>query len=161
MTKPNILTPSIFTTNGIATAEAMYNAKYMIDSAVAGTFKEDGSVDTWSTIPGAFFYQEEPYPETGSHYFCLYINPLDGKLFITDGSYIDKVVFNFVKVRGGLLHSVHRHDCQVMDGKMIDGGRDYLRGTFGDNDLVSMRIVDDGWEVVTVDPEETPWAEGC
>lgn len=45
---------------------------------------------------------------------------------------------------GTILNSVHRHDCQVHDGYLVDGGKDYLRSgkPVGKEDAISLVLTD-------------------
>lgn len=121
---------SIFKPEGIAKIEEQYGAKYLLDCAIKGP-------DFWSMVQGAVFYQREPYPETGSHYFCMYVNE-QGNVMITGADWIEKAKFYAYNTPDGLVYSIDRHDFVRVDddkGYFLDGGRDYLRTNIP-NDLI-------------------------
>ena len=79
------------------------------------------------------FYRSTPHPEFGNRYFALYRNPMNNKLFITGADKIEEQSFFMIRDNSGDMHySAHRHDYKVVDGKMIDGGRAYLRTNTSD-----------------------------
>jgi len=74
------------------------------------------------------FYRETPHPKFGNRYFGLYRNPVTGLLMITSADKIEEVSFGMIRDDNGDLHySAHRHDYRVIDNKMVDGGRAYVR----------------------------------
>jgi hypothetical protein len=74
------------------------------------------------------FYRETPHPEFGNRYFGLYQNPFTKQVMITNADNIEKQHFSMIQDKKGDFHySAHRHDYKLVDGKMIDGGRSYLR----------------------------------
>jgi hypothetical protein len=141
-----IASTSIFSEKGIKTIEERYNAKYLIDTAMPA------GLGGWTDFPGAIFYQYEAYPETGSHYFAMYMEPYSENIYITDASFIENTPINFVKdpVDGCLIHSAFRHDYVTYGTIMVDGGRDYLR-TSGVGEIVRMVIQDGEWVELNLD----------
>src|SRR6056300_917461 len=74
------------------------------------------------------FYRETPHPEFGNKYFGLYFNTLTDNIMITDADKIDGAEFAMIEDNVGDFHySAHRHDCKIVDDKMVDGGRAYIR----------------------------------
>lgn len=73
------------------------------------------------------FYRETPHPEFGNRYFGLFRDNIN-RLMITNADRIEEVEFAMIEDSEGTLHySAHRHDYKEVDGKMIDGGRAYVR----------------------------------
>jgi len=90
--------------------------EYVCTSALGG---EEFAVD--------IFYRETPHPEFGNRYFGLFTSP-NGSLMITNADKIESAEFGMIEDNEGKLHySAHRHDYKVVDGKMIDGGRAYVK----------------------------------
>jgi hypothetical protein len=74
------------------------------------------------------FYRDTPHPQFGNRYFGLYQSPMTGNLMITNADRIEEQGFGMIEDDAGNLHySAHRHDYKVIDGKMIDGGRAYVK----------------------------------
>ena len=92
--------------------------KYVCTSALGG---EAQAMD--------IFYRETPHPEFGNRYFGMFIDQQD-RVMITNADRIDGAEFAMIEDSEGNLHySAHRHDYKVIDGKMIDGGRAYIRSS--------------------------------
>lgn len=73
------------------------------------------------------FYRETPHPEFGNRYFGLYIDHMN-RVMITNADRIEEAQFSMIQDNNGDYHySAHRHDCKIVEGKMIDGGRAYTR----------------------------------
>lgn len=84
------------------------------------------------------FYRDTPHPEFGNRYFGMFID-LQDRVMITDADRIDGAEFAMIKDNSGNLHySAHRHDYKEVDGKMVDGGRAYIRSS-GDVVLYKVR----------------------
>ena len=84
------------------------------------------------------YYRDTPHPEFGNRYFGLY-HSSGGQLMISNADAIDGMEFGMIKDSGGQYHySQHRHDYVAVDGKVIDGGRAYVRG----NGVDVFRLVD-------------------
>jgi hypothetical protein len=123
--------PVNFSPENIAIIEKTRNAKWVID-----TEKPEHS-----NLVVSIFYQEEAYPETGSHYFGLYKTPKAGptpetawQLMITDGAWIEDLKIDTVEAANGdVIFSRYRHDYRTSpDGSVfIDGGRAYTRSPLG------------------------------
>jgi hypothetical protein len=80
------------------------------------------------------FYRETPHPKFGNRYFGIYSKPdLSGNneamVMIANADSIEDTSFAMVEdFHGNLEYSQHRHDFRMLDnGKMIDGGRAYVR----------------------------------
>jgi hypothetical protein len=102
--------------------------KYVCTSALGG---EAQAMD--------IFYRETPHPEFGNSYFGLYIDHMD-RVLITNADKIDGAKFAMIEDNAGDFHySAHRHDYKVVDDKMIDGGRAYIRTNC---DTVNFTIID-------------------
>lgn len=103
------------------------SVKYVCTSALGG---EEFAMD--------IFYRETPHPEFGNRYFGLFIDQMD-RVMITNADRIDGAEFAMIEdCEGNLHYSAHRHDYKEVDGKMIDGGRAYIRST-GDVVLYKVR----------------------
>jgi hypothetical protein len=80
-----------------------------------------------ATYAADIFYRETPHPEFGNRYFGLYNNHM-GQIMITNADMIEDLEFAMIEDNNGDLHySAHRHDYKVIDDKMIDGGRSYIK----------------------------------
>ena len=88
-----------------------------------------------SDVPCDIFYRETPHPEFGNHYFGLFRNThpaadADGNVLITNADKIESFEFGMIEDKDGKLwYSQCHHDCLFIDGKMIDGGRWYIRSS--------------------------------
>ena len=83
-----------------------------------------------SDVPVDVFYRETPHPEFGNRYFGLFNDPLRGHLMITNADIVETFEFGMIKDKDGYWwYSQSHHDCLFIDGKMIDGGRQYIRHT--------------------------------
>jgi len=72
------------------------------------------------------FYRDTPHPQFGNRYFGLY--HVKDRVMITNADRIESVEFAMIEDSEGNLHySAHRHDYKVVEDKMIDGGRAYVR----------------------------------
>ena len=85
------------------------------------------------------FYRATPHPQFGNRYFGLYIDQHD-RVMITNADRIEDAQFAMIEDFNGDLHySAHRHDYKAVDGKMIDGGRAYVRSS---GVTIPYRVVD-------------------
>ena len=101
--------------------------KYVCTSALGG---EAQAMD--------IFYRETPHPEFGNRYFGMFIDQQD-RVMITNADRIDGAEFAMIEDSEGNLHyRAHRHDYKEVDGKMIDGGRAYIRSS-GSVELYKVR----------------------
>jgi len=92
--------------------------KYVCTSALGG---EAQAMD--------IFYRDTPHPEFGNRYFGVFIDQNDRPM-ITNADRIEGAKFAMIEDFNGDLHySAHRHDYKSIDGKMIDGGRAYIRSS--------------------------------
>jgi hypothetical protein len=133
----------IFTEDELSRIEEVKKATFVCDSSVKN--RHGG----WANVPVAIFYQEKKHPDSGSHYFGLYVDPRRG-LCITNGqSAVDEPINAVIAKNGEVIYSIHRHDYRVSEDKSvwIDGGRDYLR-TDPSFTVVQLQIVKDRLELV-------------
>jgi hypothetical protein len=81
-----------------------------------------------SDQPLDIFYRETPHPEFGNKYFGLYKSK--DSLMITDADSVEDFEFGMIQDKdNNWYYSSCHHDCLFIDGKMIDGGRVYIRST--------------------------------
>jgi hypothetical protein len=75
------------------------------------------------------FYRATPHPQFGNRYFAIYRNMFaaGAQIMITNADVIEDLEFGMIEVDGKYYYSQHRHDYKVVEGKMIDGGRAYIR----------------------------------
>jgi len=135
----NIKHEPIFKTDAMAehySKKDGVEVKYVCTSALGG---EAQAMD--------IFYRDTPHPEFGNRYFGMFID-LQDRVMITNADRIDGAEFAMIEDSEGNLHySAHRHDYKEVDGKMVDGGRAYIRSS-GDVVLYKIR---DGIFVEVVD----------
>jgi len=85
-----------------------------------------------SDCPVDVFYRETPHPEFGNRYFGLYWDHRKGHLMITNADVVEELEFGMVECDGKLYYSQSHHDYKTLDnGKMIDGGRAYIKSSHG------------------------------
>ena len=85
------------------------------------------------------FYRATPHPEFGNRYFGMYVDQKD-RVMITNADRIEDAEFAMIEDTNGDLHySAHRHDYKTVDGKMVDGGRAYVRSSGA---TIPYRVVD-------------------
>ena len=81
-----------------------------------------------ATYAADVYYRATPHPEYGNHYFGLYKNPhATGNVIIANADTIEALAFGMIEADGKYHYSQHRHDYKVIEDKMIDGGRAYIR----------------------------------
>lgn len=81
-----------------------------------------------ATYAADVYYRATPHPEYGNYYFGLYKNPhATGNVIIVNADTIEALAFGMIEADGKYHYSQHRHDYKVINGKMIDGGRAYIR----------------------------------
>jgi hypothetical protein len=87
------------------------------------------------------FYRATPHPQFGNRYFALYQNHWadDAAIMITNADVIEDLEFGMIEVDGKYYYSQHRHDYKVVEGKMIDGGRAYIRSGAHDVDVFKIQ----------------------
>ena len=76
--------------------------------------------------PSDIFYRETPHPEFGNRYFGIYY--LNHVPYITAADIIESKDFGMIMCGDSWVYSAHRHDYITCGGKVIDGGRAYIRG---------------------------------
>ena len=92
-----------------------------------------------SDVPVDVFYRETPHPQFGNRYFGLYFDHVRGHLMITNADVVESFEFGMIEEDGKYYYSQSHHDYKVLDnGKMIDGGRRYIKSSGCD---VVMRII--------------------
>jgi hypothetical protein len=105
--------------------------KYVCTSAI-------GSQDFATDV----FYRPTPHPEFGNHYFGLYTNHFHQDkptIMITNADTIESLEFGMIESKGKYYYSQHRHDYKVINDKMIDGGRAYIRSGTHDVDVFKIQ----------------------
>ena len=90
-----------------------------------------------SDIPMDIFYRETPHPEFGNYYFGVYKHPVTKDIFITNTDEIESLEFGMIEHEGKYYYSQSHHDYKSIGGKMIDGGRAYIKSSGG---AVTMHI---------------------
>ena len=79
-----------------------------------------------SDRPVDIFFRESPHPEFGNRYFGLYA--YNGNAMICNADNVEELSFAMITDDAGTYHySQSHHDYKQIDGKMIDGGRKYVR----------------------------------
>lgn len=90
-----------------------------------------------SDRPYDIFYRDTPHPEFGNRYFGLTMK--DDHMLITNADEIESYEFGMIKDKDDKLwYSQCHHDCLFIDGKMIDGGRVYIRSS-GDVEIYKIK----------------------
>jgi hypothetical protein len=90
-----------------------------------------------SDIPADIFYRETPHPEFGNYYFGLLRH--NDQTLVTDADIVESFDFGMIESKGKYYYSQHRHDYKVIDDKMIDGGRAYIRSGTHDVDVFKIQ----------------------
>lgn len=93
----------------------------------------------WTEIPVDVFYVENPDKEKGhSHYYGIFCN--GSGCFITNAeSAFSETISGIRTDSGEVIVSRYRHDYIEKDGHVIDGGRDYFRGSL--KNLVAVTVI--------------------
>ena len=84
-----------------------------------------------SDVPVDVFYRATPHPEFGNRYFGLYHCHIRDCMMITNADVVETFEFGMILVDGKYYYSQSHHDYKVVEGKMIDGGRLYIRSSGG------------------------------
>ena len=84
-----------------------------------------------SDVPVDVYYRETPHPQFGNRYFGLYHDHVRGHLMITNADIVESLEFGMIEVDSKYYYSQSHHDYKVVEGKMIDGGRAYIRSSGG------------------------------
>src|SRR6056300_1119568 len=92
-----------------------------------------------SDVPVDVYYRETPHSEFGNRYFGIYHDHVRGHTMITNADIVESLEFGMIEVDGKYYYSQSHHDYKVVEGKMIDGGRAYIRSSSGCD--VVMRII--------------------
>jgi hypothetical protein len=123
-----------FSQGQIRVIEEKYGAKYM------GPWCTQRLKGGWNERPVDVFYQPNPDIEKGhKHYFGMLVQ--DGTVWITDAtSAFSDTITGIICEDGEVIVSRYRHDYIEKDGRMIDGGRDYVRASL--HPSASITVVD-------------------
>ena len=99
-----------------------------------------------SDVPVDVFYRATPHPEFGNRYFGLYYDNYRDATMICGADLVEDFEFGMVENDSGEMeYSTSHHDYKQFDnGKMIDGGRQYIRSS----GLVQVYKVQDGQMVL-------------
>ena len=128
----NIIHEPLFDTKKV---EELYTQK----DGVTVKYVCTSAPNEYGTYAADIFYRETPHPEFGNRYFGLFNNHM-GQIMITNADMIEDLEFAMIEDNNGDLHySAHRHDYKVIDDKMIDGGRSYIKTN---TDTLSYRVKD-------------------
>jgi len=92
-----------------------------------------------SDVPVDVYYRATPHPEFGNHYFGLYYDRVRDHMMITNADIVESLEFGMIEVDSKYYYSQSHHDYKVVESKMIDGGRQYIRSS---GDAVAMRVKD-------------------
>ena len=103
---------------------------------------------TVSDMPMDIFYRETPHPEFGNRYFGLFYDKQRNCPMITNADTVESLEFGMIEVDGKYHYSQSHHDYRVIEGKMIDGGRQYIRSS---GDVVIMRIKNNKFYAVNIE----------
>ena len=82
-----------------------------------------------SDTPCDIFYRSEPHPDFGNRYFGLYWDSIRDSMMITNADIVESFKFGMIEDQGKYYYSQSHHDYKVVEGKMIDGGRAYIRSS--------------------------------
>jgi len=82
-----------------------------------------------SDVPVDVFYRETPHPQFGNRYFGIFYDNFRGCMMITNADIVESLEFGMIEVDGKYYYSQSHHDYKVVEGKMIDGGRQYVKST--------------------------------
>ena len=92
-----------------------------------------------SDVPVDVFYRATPHPQFGNRYFGIYHCHIRDCTMITNADIVESFEFGMIEQDGKYYYSQSHHDYKVLDnGKMIDGGRAYIRSSGCD---AVMRII--------------------
>ena len=119
-----------------ARVEQLYTEKDGVEVKYVCTSATNGG-----TLATDVFYRATPHPEFGNYYFALYRNPFadNAEIMITNADPIESLEFGMIESKGKYYYSQHRHDYKVIDDKMIDGGRAYIRSGAHDVDVFKIQ----------------------
>jgi hypothetical protein len=92
-----------------------------------------------SDVPVDVYYRATPHPDFGNKYFGLYHDRVRDCMMITNADIVESLEFCMIEVDSKYYYSQSHHDYKVVEDKMIDGGRQYIRSSGG---AVAMRVKD-------------------
>ena len=110
----------------IAKVEKLYTEKDGVEVKYVCTT----AVQEHAEFAADVFYRATPHPKFGNRYFALYRNPYadNAQIMITNADQVENFEFGMIEdTEGKYYYSQHRHDYKVIEDKMIDGGRSYIR----------------------------------
>lgn len=84
-----------------------------------------------SDVPVDVYYRGTPHPQFGNRYFGLYWDHVRDCTMITNADIVEELEFGMIEADGKYYYSQSHHDYKVVEGKMIDGGRAYIRSSGG------------------------------
>ena len=84
-----------------------------------------------SDVPVDVFYRATPHPEFGNKYFGLFWDRVRDCMMITNADIVESLEFGMIEADGKYYYSQSHHDYKVVENKMIDGGRQYIRSSGG------------------------------
>ena len=84
-----------------------------------------------SDVPVDVYYRATPHPEFGNRYFGLFYDRVRDCMMITNADIVESLEFGMIEADGKYYYSQSHHDYKVVEGKMIDGGRAYIRSSGG------------------------------
>ena len=110
----------------IAKVEKLYTEKDGVEVKYVCTT----AIQEHAEFAADVFYRATPHPQFGNRYFALYHNLYadDAVIMITNADQVENFEFGMIEdADGKYYYSQHRHDYKVIEDKMIDGGRSYIR----------------------------------
>lgn len=116
-------------------AEQLYTEKDGVEVKYVCTT----SIQEGGDFAADVFYRETPHPVFGNYYFGLYHDHMRGHTMITNADTVESFDFGMIESEGKYYYSQHRHDYKVIDDKMIDGGRAYIRSGAHDVDVFKIQ----------------------
>ena len=84
-----------------------------------------------SDVPVDVFYRATPHPQFGNKYFGIYYDHVRDCTMITNADIVESLEFGMIEADGKYYYSQSHHDYKVVENKMIDGGRQYIRSSGG------------------------------
>ena len=109
-----------------AKIEAIYTEKDGVDVKYVCTTDLNAS-----DVPVDVFYRATPHPQFGNKYFGIYYDHVRDCTMITNADIVESLEFGMIESEGKYYYSQSHHDYKVVEGKMIDGGRAYIRSSGG------------------------------
>lgn len=84
-----------------------------------------------SDVPVDVYYRATPHPQFGNNYFGLYYDHFRDHMMITNADIVEELEFGMIEHDEKYFYSQSHHDYKTVGGKMIDGGRQYIRSSHG------------------------------